>query len=92
MRALFAAVAALLLSACAHPLEIRNLERYSSLARGEPLERQTVVGLVTSAPDVETQRLVAGVGNRTIPRRRRPRSSRASPPRRAMKAPAATGS
>jgi hypothetical protein len=62
MRALFAAVAALLLSACAHPLEIRNLERYSSLARGEPLERQTVVGLVTSAPDVETQRLVAGVG------------------------------
>lgn len=62
MRALFAATAALLLSACAHPLEIRNLDQYSSLARGEPLERQTTVGLVTSAPDAETRRLVAGVG------------------------------
>jgi hypothetical protein len=62
MRALFAATAALLLSACAHPLEIRNLDRYSSLARGEPLERQTVIGVVTSAPDAETRRLVAGVG------------------------------
>lgn len=62
MRALSAAIAALLLSACAHPLEIRNLDRYSSLARGEPLERQTVIGLVTSAPDAETRRLAGGVG------------------------------
>lgn len=62
MRALLAASAALLLSACAHPLEIRNLDQYSSLARGEPLERQTVVGVVTSAPDAETQRLLGGVG------------------------------
>lgn len=62
MRALFAAAAAVLLSACAHPLEVRNLDQYSSLARGEPLERQTVVGLVTSAPDAETQRLLGGVG------------------------------
>jgi hypothetical protein len=62
MRALLAASAALLLSACAHPLEIRNLDQYSSLARGEPLERQAVVGVVTSAPDTETQRLLGGVG------------------------------
>jgi hypothetical protein len=62
MRAFAAIVATLLLGACAHPIEIRNLERYSSLARGEPLERQTAIGLIASAPDAPTQRLVEGVG------------------------------
>jgi len=62
MRSLAAAAAALLLAGCAHPLEIRNLDQYRSLARGEPLERQTVIGAIASAPDEESLRLIKLVG------------------------------
>jgi len=61
-RSIAAAAAALLLVGCAHPLEIRNLDQYRSLARGDPLERQTVIGLIATAPDPDSLRLVNSVG------------------------------
>jgi len=62
MRSLAAAAAALLLVGCAHPLEVKNLERYGSIARGDPLERETAVGLIAAAPDAESLRLIGLVG------------------------------
>src|SRR5689334_10311080 len=62
MRTSVAALAALLLVGCAHPLEVKNLDRYGSIARGEPLERQTAIGVIAAAPDAESLRLVGLVG------------------------------
>jgi hypothetical protein len=62
MRLLSAAIAALMLVGCAHPTEIRNLDRYWSIASREPLERQTTIGVIASAPDVDTLRLIGSVG------------------------------
>lgn len=62
MRYLIAAFAALLLGGCAHPLEVRNLDQYSSLERQDPLERQTAIGVVVTAPDEDSQRLGEGIG------------------------------
>lgn len=62
MRSSAAALAALLLAGCAHPLEVKNLDRYGSIARGEPLERQTAIGVIAAAPDAESRRLVGLVG------------------------------
>jgi hypothetical protein len=57
-----AAAAALILVGCAHPAEIRNLDSYRSPAPREALERQTTIGVITSAPDGESLRLVRAVG------------------------------
>ena len=62
MRTCAAALAALLLVGCAHPLEVKNLDRYGSIARGEPLERQAAIGVIAAAPDAESRRLIGLVG------------------------------
>ena len=62
MRWSVAAAAVLLLGGCAHPLEIRNLDQYRSLARGDALEKRTAIGVIAAAPDEDSQRLIAAVG------------------------------
>lgn len=62
LRLLVAATAALILVGCAHPAEIRNLDSYRSPAPREALERPTTIGVIASAPDGESLRLVRAVG------------------------------
>jgi hypothetical protein len=62
MRALFIAVTALVLVGCAHPVEIKNLDKYQSIASREPLEKQTGIGIIASAPDANTLRVANAVG------------------------------
>lgn len=62
MRALFIATAALVLAGCAHPVEIKNLDKYQTIASREPLEKQTGIGIIVSAPDANTLRVANAVG------------------------------
>jgi hypothetical protein len=62
LRLLAAAAAASILVGCAHPAEIRNLDSYRNAAPREALERQTTIGVIASAPDGESLRLVRAVG------------------------------
>ena len=62
MRALFIAVTSLVLVGCAHPVEIKNLDKYQSIASREPLEKQTGIGIIASAPDASTLRVANAVG------------------------------
>jgi hypothetical protein len=62
LRLLAVAAAASILAGCAHPAEIRNLDSYRSPAPREALERQAAIGVIASAPDADSLRLVRAVG------------------------------
>lgn len=62
LRLLAATAAASILAGCAHPAEIRNLDSYRSPAPREALERETAIGVIASAPDADSLRLVRAVG------------------------------
>lgn len=62
VRLLAATLAASVLVGCAHPAEIRNLDSYRSPAPREALERQTAIGVIATAPDGDSLRLVRAVG------------------------------
>jgi hypothetical protein len=55
------AVAAVYASGCSHQLEVKNLRSYQNMQMN-PLHKPLVVGVVPSTEDVDSQRLMKGIG------------------------------
>lgn len=55
------ALAAILGSGCAHQLEVKNLRSYQNMQMN-PLEKPITIGVVPSTEDIDSKRLMKGVG------------------------------
>lgn len=51
----------LLVSGCAHPLQVRNLSSYRSVSIN-PLDKRITVGIVPSTDEIHSRRLIKGIG------------------------------
>lgn len=55
-------VAAVFGSGCAHQLEVKNLRSYHNMQMN-PLNKPVTIGVIPSTEDIDSQRLMKGVGN-----------------------------